>query len=77
MRKRYLDSVGNNKTINLGFADYSYNDIKDKEMNLGLDLKGGINAVLQVSVKDILIGLSNESQNTSFRSGISCCRCCT
>ena len=64
--KKYLDSIGNAKTINLGFADYSYNDIKDKEMNLGLDLKGGINAVLQVSVKDILIGLSNDSKNTAF-----------
>lgn len=64
--KRYLDSVGNIKIINLGFAEFSYNDIKDKEMNLGLDLKGGINAVLQVSVKDILIGLSNESKNTTF-----------
>jgi len=68
--KRYLDSIGNTKNINLGFAEYSYNDIKDKEMNLGLDLKGGINAVLQVSVKDILIGLSNDSQNTPFRQAL-------
>ena len=68
--KKYLDSVGNAKIINLGFAEYSYNDIRDKEMNLGLDLKGGINAVLQVSVKDILIGLSNESKNTAFRQAL-------
>ena len=68
--KRYLDSVGNDKNINLIFATYSYNDIKDKEMNLGLDLKGGINVVLQVSVKDILIGLSNDSQNTSFKQAL-------
>ena len=62
---KYLDSVGNIKSINLGFTEYSYNDIKDKEMNLGLDLKGGINAILQVSVKDILVGLSNESSNST------------
>ncbi len=68
--KKYLDSVGNAKIINLGFAEYSYNDIRDKEMNLGLDLKGGINAVLQVSVKDILIGLSNESKNTAFNQAL-------
>ena len=68
--KKYLDSIGNAKIINLGFAEYSYNDIKDKEMNLGLDLKGGINAVLQVSVKDILIGLSNESKNTAFNQAL-------
>ncbi len=68
--KKYLDSVGNIKIINLGVAEYSYNDIKDKEMNLGLDLKGGINAILQVSVKDILIGLSNESKNTAFNEAL-------
>lgn len=67
---KYLDSVGNAKIINLGFAEYSYNDIKDKEMNLGLDLKGGINAILQVSVKDILIGLSNESKNPIFNQAL-------
>ena len=68
--KKYLDSVGNIKIINLGFAEFSYNDIKDKEMNLGLDLKGGINAVLQVSVKDILIGLSDESKNAVFNQAL-------
>jgi SecD/SecF fusion protein len=39
-------------------------------MNLGLDLKGGINAILQVSVKDILIGLSNESKNMVFNQAL-------
>jgi SecD/SecF fusion protein len=68
--KKYLDSVGNTKNINLGFTEYSYNDIKDKEMNLGLDLKGGINAVLQVSVKDILKGLSNDSKNVAFNNAL-------
>ena len=38
--KKYIDSIGNTKNINLGFAEYSYNDIRDKEMNLGLDLIG-------------------------------------
>ena len=68
--KKYLDSVGNIKSINLGIAEYSYNDIRDKEMNLGLDLKGGINAILQVSVKDILVGLSNESKNSVFNQAL-------
>jgi len=68
--KRYLDSVGNIKSINLGVAQYSYNDIKDKEMNLGLDLKGGINAILQVSVKDILKGISNDSKSTVFNQAL-------
>ncbi len=68
--QHYLDSVANKPVINLGFAKFSYNDIKDKELNLGLDLKGGINAILQVSVKDILIGLSNNSKNPVFNEAL-------
>ncbi|CAL2090295.1 Protein translocase subunit SecD / Protein-export membrane protein SecF [Tenacibaculum sp. 190524A05c] len=60
--KKYRDSVANKEVI----AGFTYDEIRDKEMNLGLDLKGGINAILQVSVKDILQGLSNESQNPVF-----------
>ncbi len=62
LEKKYLDSVANKEVI----AGFTYDEIRDKEMNLGLDLKGGINAILQVSVKDILQGLSNESQNPVF-----------
>ncbi len=70
LERIYLDSVANKPAIDLGFAQFSYNDIKDKEINLGLDLKGGINAILQVSVKDILVGLSNESKNPIFNEAI-------
>lgn len=68
--KIYLDSVATKDIVNLGFASYTYNDLKEKEMNLGLDLKGGINAILQVSVKEILIGLSNDSKNVTFRQAL-------
>jgi len=70
LERAYLDSIANKPVIDLGFADFSYNDIKDKELNLGLDLKGGINAILQVSVKDILIGLTNESKNPVFNQAL-------
>jgi len=43
--RKYLDSVANKNILDIGVAQYSYNDVKDKEMNLGLDLKGGINAI--------------------------------
>ena len=64
--RTYLDSVANVAVFDKFGLSFSYNDIKDKEINLGLDLKGGINATLQVSVKDILIGLSNNSKNEAF-----------
>ncbi|MDO6813674.1 protein translocase subunit SecDF [Tenacibaculum soleae] len=68
--RKYLDSVANDEVVNLGVSKYTYNDIKEREMNLGLDLKGGINAILQVSVKDILVALANDSNNTVFRKAL-------
>lgn len=68
--RKYLDSVANKDIIDLGIAKYTYNDVKDKEMNLGLDLKGGINAILQVSVKEVLKSLSNDSKNESFNNAL-------
>ncbi|PQJ69443.1 protein translocase subunit SecDF [Polaribacter butkevichii] len=68
--RKYLDSVANKDIINLGITQYSYNDVKDKEMNLGLDLKGGINAILQVSVKEVLKSLSNDSKNVVFNQAL-------
>ena len=70
LEKKYLDSLNNLEVINLGISQFTYNDIKDKEMNLGLDLKGGINAILQVSVKEVLISLSNDSKSLVFRQAL-------
>jgi len=68
--RKYLDSVANKDILDLGITKYSYNDVKDKEMNLGLDLKGGINAILQVSVKEVLKNLSNDSKNVAFNQAL-------
>ena len=65
--RKYLDSVANKQVVDLGVANYTFNEVRESEMNLGLDLKGGINAILQVSVKDILIALANKSNNPVFR----------
>ena len=70
LERKYLDSVANKKIIDLGVAQYTYNDVRDKEMNLGLDLKGGINAILQVSVKEVLKSLSNDSKNEAFNKAL-------
>jgi len=70
LEKAYLDSIANYPVIDIGFAQFSYSEIKDKQLNLGLDLKGGINAILQVSVKDILVGLSNNSKNPTFNEAL-------
>lgn len=58
---RYLDSIG--KEVVYPILGYTYNEVRDKQINKGLDLEGGINVVLQISVKDIVKGLANNSKN--------------
>ena len=62
----YLDSIGNISIY--GFT--SYNDAKGKELNKGLDLKGGINVILQISIRDVLKGLSENSKNPTFNQAL-------
>ena len=62
----YLDSISNESI--LGFT--SYKGAKDKELNKGLDLKGGIDVTLQVSVKDILKGLAEYSKDPVFNKAL-------
>ena len=59
----YLDSVSNVNVYNLLFKKYTYRDAKEREINLGLDLKGGMNVTLEVSVKDIVNALAGANAN--------------
>ncbi len=61
--QHYLDSVQNLPVYNLGFISYTYKDCKEKELNLGLDLKGGMNVMLEVQVEDLVKALAGQSQN--------------
>lgn len=60
---KYLDSIGKQKV----FLDFfTYDEVKDKQINKGLDLEGGINVIIQISVKEVLLQLSNNSKNPVF-----------
>ena len=63
---RFLDSIGDLPVLMYS----SYNDAKQKELNQGLDLKGGINVILQISIKDLLNGLSENSVNNKFKESL-------
>ena len=63
---RFLDSIGDLPVLMYS----SYNDAKQKELNQGLDLKGGINVILQISIKDLLKGLSENSTNEKFNQAL-------
>ena len=62
----YLDSVSS-FPIMMGI---DYKTAKEKELNKGLDLKGGINVILQISVQDILKGLSNNTKDPAFNQAL-------
>ena len=66
IQTRYLDSVAAEPVL-LGI---DYNTAKEKELNKGLDLKGGINVILEISVRDILRGLSNNSKDPAFNQSL-------
>ena len=63
----YLDSMESQVVYNILIDKYTYQDVKEREINLGLDLKGGMNVVLEVSVKDIINALSGYSEDPVFR----------
>ena len=66
IEQAYLDSIA---TEELYFG-YSYKECKEQELNLGLDLKGGMNVTLEVSVGDILKILANKSADATFNEAI-------
>jgi len=66
----YLDSMSTEVVYNILLKKYTYQDCKERELNLGLDLKGGMNVMLEVSVVDIMRALSANSQDPTFQEAI-------
>jgi len=67
MEFNYLDSMNNEVVYNfLGLKKYTFKDVRGLEINLGLDLKGGMNVTLEVEVKDIIRAMSNNSTDETF-----------
>ena len=66
IEQAYLDSVASEKL----YFGYTYKECQEQELNLGLDLKGGMNVTLEVSVGDILKILANKSSDATFNQAI-------
>ncbi|MCX7743109.1 MAG: protein translocase subunit SecDF [Flavobacteriales bacterium] len=66
LERAYLDSMNGQVVYNLGIVKYTYAECKQREINLGLDLKGGMNVTLEVSIPDLLRAMSNNSQDSTF-----------
>ncbi len=67
---QYLDSISTLPKEKWSFLGYTFKDCQKKELNLGLDLKGGMNVILEVSVQDILKALSNYNPDKSFNDAL-------
>lgn len=62
----YLDSLSNEKV----WLGYTLKECREKELNLGLDLKGGMNVTLEVSVPDIIRSISDYNTNPTFNQAL-------
>ena len=60
--RAYIDSIGNEKV----YLGYTYQGAKEKEINLGLDLKGGMNVMLQVQLQDLVKALAGNPNDPDF-----------
>lgn len=66
-KQAYLDSVWNKPVYNmLGLREYTYKEVKNSEISLGLDLQGGMHVTLEVSPVDIIRGLAGNSTDSAF-----------
>ena len=66
--KQYIDSIATEK-VYLGY--YTFKQCREMEIGLGLDLKGGMNVTLQISVADVLRSLSNNNTDVNFNKALS------
>lgn len=67
---QYLDSLGTLTKDQWSFLGYTFKEVQKREINLGLDLKGGMNVILEVSVEDILKALSNFNTDKTFNEAL-------
>ncbi|MEM8966153.1 MAG: protein translocase subunit SecDF [Bacteroidota bacterium] len=65
-KQDYLDSVWTEPIYNLLGVEYTYEEVKETELNLGLDLRGGMHVVLEVSPTEIIRALSGDSKDADF-----------
>ena len=59
----YQDSISSQKV----YFGYTFDDVREKEINLGLDLKGGMNVMLQVQLEDVMQALAENNTDPSYQ----------
>jgi len=69
-QKFYLDSINSEPVFDIFLTEYTFAECQQRELNLGLDLKGGMNVTLEVMVVDVIKALSNNSKDVAFTTAI-------
>jgi SecD/SecF fusion protein len=68
---QYLDSMASEPVYNFFWIKkFTYRECQEKEINLGLDLKGGMNVTMEVSVVDVIRSLAGYTKDTTFNNAI-------
>ncbi|SDK65832.1 SecD/SecF fusion protein [Catalinimonas alkaloidigena] len=65
-RQSYLDSIWREPVYNFLGAEFTYQEVKNNELKLGLDLQGGMQVTLEVSPVEILRAMSGNSRDPQF-----------
>ena len=68
--KAYLDSMAGEEVYNLGLAKFTYREAKAHELALGLDLKGGMNVTMEISLDELIQNLANNTKDEKFNSAL-------
>ena len=66
----FKDSVGNATVYNLGFTKFTYKECKEEAISLGLDLQGGMNVTLEVSLVEFVKALANKNPDPNFNAAV-------
>jgi SecD/SecF fusion protein len=64
--QKYLDSIAHQNVYNILIKKFTYADCKERELNLGLDLQGGMHVTLEVAIPELVRELSGKNQDPAF-----------
>jgi SecD/SecF fusion protein len=70
IQRAYTDSIAALPKEKWSYLGYTFKECEKKQLNLGLDLKGGMNVILEVSIEDVLKSLSNYSTDKTFNEAL-------
>ena len=68
--RAYLDSMATQPVYNLGFTKFTYQYVKENEIPLGLDLEGGMNVTMEISLNELVRNLANNNQEQAFNTAL-------